>query len=262
MASSSRKNVIRLLDEVQESLSPEQGLLEDLKRSIELSDKKNRRKPSMMYKPSSLRCIRNMYYQRIGQETDDEGSSYTLVGICNSGSDIHIRIQTAISEMKENGMDCEYLNVAEFVKRKKLENIEVVSQQGMETKLRDNKYHLSFMCDGIIKYKSHYYILEIKTETVNKWFTRKGINESHIDQATAYSIALGIKEVIFIYISRDTLDMKSFLFKPDDDTKQELIGKLVNCEDFVYKGIVPPKPEADKKLCQYCNYKERCRADG
>ena len=262
MANSSRKNVIRLLDEIQESLPPEQGFLEDLKRSIELSDKKNKRKPSMMYKPSSLQCIRNMYYQRSGKETDEEGSSYTLVGICNSGSDIHIRIQTAISEMKENGMDCEYVDVAKFVKQRELENIEIVSQQGMETKLRDNKYHLSFMCDGIIKYKSHYYILEIKTETVNKWFTRKGINASHIEQATAYSIALGINEVIFVYISRDTLDMKSFLFKPDGDTKQALIGKLVDCEGYVEKGIVPPKIEDDKKVCQYCSYRESCKRDG
>ena len=47
--------------------------------------------------------------------------------------------------------------------------LEIVGQSGMECKLYHKKLNMSFMCDGIIKYKSKYFIFEFKTETANKW---------------------------------------------------------------------------------------------
>lgn len=262
MSRSSLKNVLRLIDEAQEALSPEQSFLQDLKRSIELDDIKDRRMPSMTYKPSSMQCIRNMYYQRTGTEPDKTDASYVLVGICNSGSDIHQRVQTAISRMKENGIDCEYLDVGKYVDEHNIKDVEVVSNVGMETKLKHTTFHLSFMCDGIIKYKGQHYILEIKTETGGKWFSRTDVDTKHYDQGTAYALALGINRVIFVYISRDTLDMKSFLFRVTDDMKQALVSKILDCDNYVEKKTPPPKPEVDRRVCQYCNYKIRCGNDG
>lgn len=260
MARSSVKNLIKLVDEAKEGLAPEQSFLNDLERSIELSNKNTRRKPSQYYKPSSMKCIRNMYFQRIGHEQDETDVSYTLVGICNSGSDIHERIQTAVAQMKDNGIDCEYVSVADFVRSRNLTDIEIVGVSGMETKLRHKTLNMSFMCDGIIKYKGHYYILELKTETNNKFYYRKDVDPAHYNQGTAYSIAFGINEVIFVYISRDMLGMKSFMFNVTDDMKTELVGKLEECDTYVSKLKVPPKPEnADKKFCQYCNYANSCK---
>lgn len=262
MSKQSLKNVFRLLDEAEEVMSPEQSFLRDLKRSIELEDEKERDKPSQTYKPSSLQCIRNMYYQRAGFDPE-RSASYTLVGICNSGTDIHVRVQTAISKMKDNGIDCEYLDVAEFVEDQGLSDIEVVSHEGMETKLRNNTLAMSFMCDGIIRYKKHYYIVEIKSETVNKWFQRSGVDPKHFDQGTAYSYCLQVPEVIFIYVSRDTLDMKAFLFCPTEDAKEALVSKICECENYVESNTVPPMPSGiDKRVCQYCPYKAQCRKDG
>ena len=124
MARNTLKNVCRLIQEANTQIPVEQSFLSDLKRSIELSDKANERKPSQTYKPSSMHCIRNMYFQRIGAEQDDGFTSYTLIGICNSGSDIHQRIQQATLDMTKNGIDCEYINVADFVKQRGLEDIE------------------------------------------------------------------------------------------------------------------------------------------
>ena len=263
MARTSLKNVLRLLNEEQEALTPDQCFLQDLKRSIELNDKKNARKPSQSYKPSSMNCIRNMYYQKMGKDPDESETSYNFIGICNSGTDTHVRIQTAVANMKEVGMQCDYVDVAKYVKTHKLNDIEIVSQQGMETKLKNNRYDLSFMCDGIIRYKRKYYILELKTETTNKYFRRTGVDPGHYNQGTAYSISLGIDEVIFVYINRDTLDMKSYMFVPTDDQKQELIGKITNCDGYVKRKIAPPRPnDLDSKSCQYCNYKSYCRRDG
>lgn len=263
MSRNSLKSVIRLINQSEESLPIEQRFLKDLERSIELVDKKNSRKPSQTYKPSSMNCIRQSFYQIVGKEQDEGSSNYTLIGICNAGTDIHVRIQTAVEQMKETGMDCEYINVADYVRNRNLEYLDIVSQQGMETKLYHKKLNMSFMCDGIVRYIGHYYILELKTESGYKFASRKGVDESHYNQGTAYSIAFDIPEVLFVYISRDVLDMKSYMFVPTDEMKQNLIGYIEECDSYVKKLTAPPKPEnISKKACSYCSYKTQCRKDG
>jgi len=260
---SSLKNVCKLLQQVTEDVPVEASFLSDLKRSIELSDRKNVRKPSQTYKPSSMNCIRNMYYQVQGAAQDETETPYTLVGICNSGTDTHLRIQQAVTDMKENGIDCEYVDVAEYVKNRNLDYLDIVSQQGMETKLFHKNLNMSFLCDGIIKYKGRYYILELKTEASFKFIDRKGVDPSHYMQGTAYSIAFNIPDVIFVYISRDTLDMKAYMFTPTDDMKQGLIGKITECDDYVKQGITPPKPsDVTQKTCNYCSYRNLCKMEG
>lgn len=263
MARNSLKNVARLIQAAKETLPPEQDFLNDLKRSIEMTADKDTRLPSKTYKPSGMNCIRASYYQITGTQPDEGSSNYTLIGICNSGTDIHVRIQTAVEQMKENGMDCEYIDVADFVKQRNLDYLDIVSKNGMETKLYHKNFNMSFMCDGIIKYKNHYYILELKTENSYKFANRKGVDTSHYNQGTAYSIAFGIPKVLFVYISRDVLDMKAFMFTPSDEMKQNLIGYIEECDGYVSRMIAPPKPEnVSKKACSYCMYKTQCRKDG
>ena len=261
MARQSFKNICRLIDSAKEDVAPEQSFLGDLKRSIEMTTDRNAREPSKTYKPSSMNCIRNMYYQVTGHKQDPQASNYTLVGICNSGTDTHERIQTYVADMKNNGIDCEYINVADYVRQRELDYLEIVEQKGMETKLYHKTLNMSFMCDGIIRYKNRYYILEIKTEGAYKWQTRKGVDPKHYAQGTAYSLAFKIDNVIFLYISRDGLDMKTFMFTPTNEMKENLVNTISECDNYVNEGKVPPKPEnVMKSACQYCAYVKSCRA--
>ena len=266
MARNSLKNVIRLIDNVKSELPVEKSFLDDLKRSIELTDEKNKRLPSQTYKPSSMNCIRASYYQITGKEPE-ASSSYIGVGICNSGSDIHERIQQSILDMRGNGIDCDYLNVADYVKSRELEDLEIVKEPNFdnkeyETKLYHKKLNISFLCDGIIRYKNRYYITEFKTESSNKFWQRQGVDESHYKQATAYSLMLDINEVIFIYICRDNLEMKGYLFKPTNYMRNDLIGYIDECNKYITRQEIPPKPNPlPKKSCQYCNYVKYCRKD-
>lgn len=263
MARNSLKNVIRLIEATTTSLPPEQSFLSDLKRSIELGADKDSRLPSKTYKPSGMNCIRQSYYQIMGIQPDESHSSYSLVGICNSGTDIHVRIQKAVIGMKDEGMDCEFISVPDYIEQRNLTDLEVVSNTATETKLYHKKLNMSFMCDGIIKYKKHYYILELKTENSYKFINRKDVDISHYNQATAYSLAFGIDQVLFVYISRDVLDMKAFMFNVTDEMKQSLIGYIDECDGYVKRKIAPPKPEnVNKKACSYCGYKTQCRKDG
>lgn len=263
MARNSLKGICRLIDQANEKLSPEQSFLADLKRSIEMSADGEKRKPSQTYKPSSMKCIRNMYYQRTGAEPDEELTSYCSVGISYSGTDIHLRIQNAVESMKNHGIDCEYIDVADFVKSRNLDYLEVVSKSGMETKLYHKTLNMSFMCDGIIRYKGQYYILEIKTEASFKWTNRTDTDPSHYNQGTAYSVAFNLPKVIFLYVNRDILDMKAYMFIPTNEAKEELIGSIEECEGYVGRLICPPKPaDIPRNVCNYCSYKSQCRKDG
>jgi CRISPR/Cas system-associated exonuclease Cas4 (RecB family) len=252
-------NVLNLVDAASSDMPIEKQFLNDLKASIEKQDAKNSRPPSKTYKPSSMHCIRNMYFQVTGAKGSSESATSELVGICESGSDRHERIQQYVCDMKENNIDCEYVNVADYVKSHNLDYLNIVSQQGYETKLYYPELNMSFLCDGIIRYKGKYYILEIKTETSNKFWDRKDVNPDHILQGTAYSLAFGINEVLFLYECRDNCSKKAFMLNVTDDMRMDLAGKITNCDSYVKSGKIPPKPaDITKKACAYCGYCELC----
>ena len=252
---------MKLIERANEDIPIEKQFLDDLKRSIEISDTKNARKPSQSYKPSSMNCIRQMYYTVVGEEAESE-SNYVMVGICEAGTDRHERIQNAIAGMKENGFDCTYVDVGEFVKSRGLP-LEVVDKQGNETKLYDPEYNVSFLCDGIIKYQGKYYIVEFKTESSFKWKDRKGVDPKHYNQARTYSWKLGIDNVIFVYINRDIVDMKAFLYRVTDDERDMVKTLITTCQGYVNRNVVPPKPEdVPSSACTYCGFKKQCKKDG
>ena len=257
------KNLFNLIDAANEELPVEQQFLNDLRASIEINDRKSARKPSQSYKPSSMNCIRNMAYQMLGIPCESERASSELVGICESGTDRHDRIQKAVMAMKENNIDCEYIDVADYVRTHNLtDRLDIVSQQGNETKLYNKEYQISFLCDGIIRYKGKYYILEIKTETANKFWDRTGVNPAHINQGTAYSVSFDIDDVLFLYECRDTCNKKAYMLHVTDSMKMDLVGKILECNGYVERQVIPPKPNLDKKTCAYCNYSQKCKQDG
>lgn len=169
--------------------------------------------------------------------------------------------------MKANGMDCEYINVADYVKSRELPDVEIVQEPDFEkghyeTKLYNKKYNMSFLCDGIIRYKDHYYILELKTEASFKWQARSDVDPKHHKQGIAYSLNLGLDEVIFVYINRDVLDMKAYMFNVDNKMRQGLIDLINECQGYVDRQIPPPKPsDLGKYACKYCGYASICSTD-
>lgn len=263
MARSSLKNVMRLIDVANNELPIEQQFLNDLTVSIEKNAELSEGKPSQTYKPSSMNCPRQMAYQVLGVEPGKAKTSYQLEGICESGTDRHVRIQQAIEKIKDIlNVDCLYIDVADFVKQRELNDLEIVSKSGMETKLYNKKLNMSFMCDGIIRYKSKYFIFEFKTETADKFYRRTDVDESHYNQATAYSINFGINSVLFVYENRNTLDKKAYIRNVTNEMKEELIGKIEYCDSYIKQLKAPPKPEeVSKKVCAYCAYKSKCEED-
>ena len=162
--------------------------------------------------------------------------------------------------MKDNGFDCEYIDVGEYVQSRGLDSyLDIVDKCGNETKLYDRKHNISFLCDGIIKYQGKYYIVEFKTESSFKWRDRKGVDPKHYNQARTYSLELKIDDVLFVYINRDIVDMKSFMYHVTQEERDGILALIDECQKYVDMKEVPPLPDdvSDKK-CAYCNYRQLC----
>jgi CRISPR/Cas system-associated exonuclease Cas4 (RecB family) len=263
MSQRSLKTIHNLIKSATEQLPIDKSFVADLKLSIEKQDQENVRIPSKSYKPSSMSCLRQMYFQIIGEEPSQERRDSCNIGITDIGSFRHEKIQEAIMDMRKYKMDCEYVDIAKFIKQRKIKNVEIKDKIGIETKLYLPDLNMSFMTDGIVKYKGQYYILEIKTETNHKFWDRKGVAENHIIQATSYSIAFNINQVLFLYECRDNTEKKCYLLEITEDMKHEVISKIEECDQYVNNLIVPPKPKnASNKFCQYCKYVSPCRKAG
>ena len=263
MSQRSALNISRMINLAvsEKDASTDVSFINDLNYTIEKLNIKEEL-PSPFYKPSSLHCIRNMYYQRTSTPIDNSKMSPESVGIAESGTDRHERIQYYVSMMQSVGIDCEWVDVETYIKEHNLEDLEVVSKKDYETKLYNKRYAFRFLADGLIKYHGEYYILEIKTETTNKFIPRTAIDTYHYNQAIAYSLNFGIDKVMFLYENRDVCSKKSYLKIVTDDERNSLIKKLTDCEYCVNNHIVPNKPvDADRKMCQYCQYRTTCRKD-
>lgn len=228
---------------------------------IVAKDKENQRQGSNCFKPSGIySCKRELYYMRFGVAIDYNFNQQGI-SICETGSHRHEIIQQYLESMSKEGYgDIEWVDVGEYLLNNGGEKYGtvVVEKKGMETKLRNHIYDFSFLCDGIVKFKDTYYILEIKTCTSMIFNKLTEPLEKHRQQVTCYSMATGIDNVIFIYENRDVLTHKGFYYKVTDTDKLLIANKIADIGEYVARGELPPK---EKDKCKYCDYKELCRKD-
>lgn len=234
--------------------SIENEFLDELCNTIELSA--GAYKPSATYKPSSLKCLREMYFIMKKVDTPKKREDYTFVGIKENGTDRHTRLQNIISKMKT----FEYISPAYYIQEKKLKDLKVLGDYGNETLIHNSRYNMNLMTDGILKHKDEYFLLEIKTEGAHKFYDRNGVAEEHYNQAICYSLSFGINKVIFLYENRDFLDKKAYLFTVTPKMKKSVIDMIEACNDYLNKNVVPPKDKRyGTSFCQYCNYRSICK---
>lgn len=255
-----KKTLMSLIKSKKEELPIEQSFLNDLKQTIIRCNPP--RKPSKTYKPSSMNCARNMYFQIVGADVDTVVADPSNVRVCESGSSSHERIQYYVSKMQECGFECEWVDVEAYLeeqhKQGKLLDTKVVSKKQWETHCFNTKYNLSFLCDGLIRYKGKYFILEIKTETDTKGVYREEADDKHRRQSICYSLCLGVDDILWYYEERNFCIGKPFITHNTDKDKCEII-ELIESVDQAVKEQRPPEKTTQKRVCAYCPYKTECR---
>jgi hypothetical protein len=218
--------------------------------------------------PSNMNCSRAMSCKLLAIPKDEAKGSYTMSAICCIGSALHQMIQQNCLQLRQY----EYLNVADYVRENKLP-LEIGKESNFETgemethlyKLDKNgERYISFLCDGLIKSKKtgKVYILEIKSVGASGFFSQKDILDKHRVQATAYSILLNIPTVLMMYTSRDIPNIKIFSFTPSKEEKDVLKHKCDLVISKAKENIIVAKPDIDKKLCAYCDWRKFCNKIG
>lgn len=268
MSSSAKRDLFSMISAAVDELPPEESFLSDLRNTVQKCNPP--RKGSNFYKPSSMNCDRNMYYTAKGTEPDDVLPSYSSVRITESGTSSHEKIQYYVSKMREKGFDCDWIDPDWYVKVKGLKHLRIQDEEfckefgleyheekTFETKFFDTRYRLSFMCDGIIRYRGKYYILEIKTETDYKNMDRKSADEKHRNQSVCYSLTLGIEDIMWLYESRNICNLKAFHTIVTEKEKEDMVMRIEYVDDCVRNNIIPPKA-SNPKTCEYCPYKGTC----
>jgi CRISPR/Cas system-associated exonuclease Cas4 (RecB family) len=260
---SSLSRLRTLVKEATIEKSIEEQFLYELERTMEKFDLEERRQPSTTYKPSSLGgCLRNMYYQVTGTTQDvDSVTAAMMISIGESGTDRHERIQKWITRMNEAGYECEWVDVAAFIESRKPAGTIVKERKGMETKCYNEILNISFLCDGVVRYKGRYYIIEIKTEEHFKYVQHFDIHGPHVKQACTYSVCLGIDDIIFIYENRNLCQRKPYMLHVTDEMKNDnVIGIIETVEEHRRNFTLPPKTD-NTKDCNYCKYKKKCKME-
>lgn len=268
MQQPTRRKLVGLINQAVQAQPLNKAFLTDLMSAIERHEVVNRRPSSKSYKPSSLTCLRMMYFMRTGAEQDITRQEYNGIGMADTGSKRHESIQTVLTAMESLGYDWRYIDVADYVRAKQLNqellNITVIGQDGFETKLYDHALHTSFLCDGIIQQIStgKYYLFEFKNQISFKYSNKTAVDKEHILQVTAYCTSLDLDAAFVVYENRDNCELECpEIFRVSPENKQFLVNRIMECEGYVERIIIPPK-HPDTKPCRWCKYKGVCQKAG
>lgn len=224
--------------------------------------------PRTYTRPSSLgKCSRNIYYERTHADKDAKHYGnpwlYNQVGILESGTDRHTRIQFVLKRMEEMG----------FIKNIDIpEAIELANSKGINTRFHswneektearcvNDDLGIYFQPDGLVEMDGITAIFEIKTTSCKKIAELRKTKTpfyTHIRQATAYAMGLGVDYVLFFYEDRDFTQHVPILYKIDELDRYYIKTKLEHIDHHVECNTVPPA-EKSTDNCKFCEYKELC----
>lgn len=224
--------------------------------------------PTDFTRPSSLgKCARNIFFERTHAPKDPIDLNnpwiYNSVGILESGTDRHERIQNVLFKMEEQGF-IKNIDIPTAIKDAQAEGIksEFVKWNEDKTEARccNTEYNLYFQADGLVELDNKKAVFEIKTVSCKKLASIRKSQKPlppHILQATAYAMCLGVDYILFFYEDRDFTSHFPILYKVTDEDKRVVTEKLALVDKCCREGVIPPP---NKLECMFCTYKELCNS--
>jgi len=150
--------------------------------------------------------------------------------------------------------------VSDYVASRPELGLKVISQRGHETKLVHDAYNMSFMCDGLILFRSTLYVLEVKTELARKWHLRTQPAQKAVVQGACYALCLGVPDILYVYENRDTLQKKVFTLHVTDEMTKTLVLDVMEEVNRALETQEPPPRTVDTAECKYCMFSHTCGA--
>lgn len=230
--------------------------------SFLVSSSYNSKKERLAFRPSSYyKCKRQVYYFLSG--VDGEKRLYPRSQrILQVGTKLHEWVQEEVlSKMEEYGVTL--LPMEELPNYGK-EGLEFIKEHGaspMEIKFLDyrhtTKFPISGMVDGWMEFENISFLFEFKTINPNDFSMLIEPLKDHVKQGAIYSLSLGVKKVLFLYLCKGTQNLKAYMVTYNEQ-QLEWVEKLINeIEENVLEKELPDKEEGLE--CRYCAYSRLCK---
>lgn len=214
---------------------------------------------SQAFAPSQLRCKRLSWFRLRGVEPDeittlDIGLNFSA----EVGTACHSIIQQNLQEMY--GED--WIDVGWYLENVLKPSYEYsIQKSGYESLISIVDPPIKFACDGILRIKGIYYLLEIKTSEFSAFQKLSDPKPQHVDQIKCYSALLGLDNALVMYQDRLYGGIKVFEKKYTVVDHKQVWDMFDEVRAAVKSHLAPPGLPSNDPWCtnsNMCPYRSKC----
>jgi CRISPR/Cas system-associated exonuclease Cas4 (RecB family) len=223
----------------------------------------------MTIKPSSyFRCMRKTWYDLLQypakNKISPKGTRVFAVGTAT-----HEYIQDGILKLMAEDENFPQFSLvpAEELPCYGKDTVEVVADHpgsDIEIKIRDTglteKYPVSYMVDGAFEFRGTRYIFEFKTMNSKEFEYLIEPKRDHIAQGAVYALCTGIRKVMFLYMNKDTQELKAYVNNYTDEQLEWAKNRIVTIDNKLV-NLELPEQEASSDECRWCPYRTMCESN-
>lgn len=219
----------------------------------------------LAFRPSSIhKCARELYYFLSG-EKEVEKVNPRSQRILEVGTALHEWIQEDVFMVmgKLAKFPVELLEDKDMYSYG-MEGITYVKEHSappMEIKFVDTrwteKFPISAMVDGALRFGGEDMLFEFKTINTKDFGILIEPKREHRIQGAVYALSTGIRKVLFVYLDKNTQDLKLYLVEYTQIQLDYIINRVQSIEECVVNKQVPDM-ESKGTNCIWCKYKHLC----
>lgn len=216
------------------------------------------------FAPSSFRCKRIQWFRLRGVEPDRPKTADSVLDFTAVvGTALHKMIQVTLKERLGDA----WVDVGQYI-QENLPNPEKYSltktEDSLETQVEIEDPPVRFSCDGIVKWKDEYVLLEIKSSEFSSWQELTDPKPQHIDQTKCYCALLNLQKVFFMYIDRQYGGVKCYEVTHPMNNTETILNEMKEVQEFAEYHICPdPLPKGDSWCTEsHCKYYKKCHQYG
>lgn len=114
--------------------------------------------------------------------------------------------------------------------------------------------------DAIVSDKKQLYVLDIKSMNSMVFRSMSEAKPENIDQLQLYLHYFEISKGILLYVNKDNLDLKEYIFDYNKNRAEFLLKGLADLRDKINSDILPVRIAGypNDWQCRFCSYKNTC----
>lgn len=208
------------------------------------------------FAPSAMRCKRKSWFRLRGAKPDilpepDPKMQFTAM----LGTAIHRHVQATLKQ----ALGDDWIEVADYLRMFPVSYEYTLKQSDFETVVSISDPPITFACDGIIKLRNKYYLLEIKSSEYESFCKLTDTKPHHKPQICTYGAWLNIPNTLSLYVDRLYGDVKSFEYTLSASEMSAVKQDMYYVQQMAEACIAPERLPAGDYMCSNCEYKLKCK---